>query len=227
MPDGVCQVSECERPRMRREFCNSHYQRLMKYGDPQAGGVARDKDRQRLPCELDGCDRRRYARRMCDSHYTRWLRTGDALWEPEPFVKPICSIEHCGNPAIGRSYCSSHYARWNKYGDPLWVSTPQTHRRKTEYTDKNGYRVLYRPGDPNAGVSGKVAEHKLVMSKVLGRPLLPGENVHHKNGVRKDNRPENLELWTRCQPPGQRVRDLIEFAGWITERYGTDPSAYP
>jgi hypothetical protein len=50
------------------------------------------------------------------------------------------------------------------------------------------------------------------MEQMLGRKLLSGENVHHRNGVRCDNRPENLELWTRWQPSGQRVEDKVKWA---------------
>jgi hypothetical protein len=61
--------------------------------------------------------------------------------------------------------------------------------------------------------------HVVVMVEVLGRPLQPGEEVHHLNGHRSDNRPENLELWTKSQPKGQRARDLLAWAREVVARY--------
>lgn len=72
---------------------------------------------------------------------------------------------------------------------------------------------------PRAGSNGYVFEHVLVMEDVLGRYLLPGETVHHLNGLRADNRPENLELWTRPQPAGIRAADAVAWAREVLARY--------
>lgn len=83
-----------------------------------------------------------------------------------------------------------------------------------------GYVMVTAPGHPRApSGNGYVFEHILVMEEVLGRYMLPGETVHHRNGVRDDNRAENLELWIRPQPAGIRVSDALAWAREILRRY--------
>jgi HNH endonuclease len=78
------------------------------------------------------------------------------------------------------------------------------------------------PGHPRAKTGSYVFEHILVAEDLLGRHLYPGETVHHRNGVRDDNRPENLELWTTPQPSGIRVSDAVSWAHEIISRYEGD-----
>jgi hypothetical protein len=76
--------------------------------------------------------------------------------------------------------------------------------------DRRGYILTWCPDHPSRkNTIGKnyVFEHRLIMEKQLGRYLLPQEQVHHRNGIRSDNRPENLELWVKQQPPGARVHE--------------------
>jgi len=89
---------------------------------------------------------------------------------------------------------------------------------------KAGYVMVRARDHPRAGRGSYVFEHILVAECPLGRHLVPGESVHHVNGVRDDNRPENLELWTRPQPAGIRVSDAIAWARQIYDRYvGSGP----
>ena len=70
-----------------------------------------------------------------------------------------------------------------------------------------GYPVVYRPDHPRARANGYVYEHIIVMETKLGRPLEPGEVVHHIDENKRNNSPDNLMLFKN-----QREHDVFHWA---------------
>jgi HNH endonuclease len=189
-----------------------------------------DADMQRY-CEFDGCDRVHYARGLCNLHWQR-QRAGRRLDAPVRLVAVtvrFCRVERCDRVAIARGYCSPHYRRVLARGDPEahdpigkhWRPDPRAGRPiGRRFPNSDGYIRVWDPEHPNAAADGWVLEHRRVMAGLLGRPLYDDELVHHRDGDRSNNDPENLELCLRRQPPGQRVADLLPWATSIIQRYG-------
>lgn len=166
----------------------------------------------------------------------------DEFWKRKDSKKTGCHFEciSCGNirnankspefRARDRLRTRTNTRLKSPYGlDPNFEGKykPGTkYNPETRFLSKNGYWLIYRPGHPNAqGRTGKynkgrIFEHIFIMSEYLGRPLKKDETIHHKNGIRHDNRIENLELWKKGQPPGARVEDKLKWAKELLEEYG-------
>jgi len=135
-----------------------------------------------------------------------------------PAKPATCTHPGCDGAHYVKGYCSLHYSRsytGTAMDGPNRRKSPHGHRRRS--TD--GYINIYEPARATSRTDGWIAEHRAVVEDHMGRSLLPGENVHHINGVRDDNRPENLELWVTTQPSGQRVEDVVAWAREVLARY--------
>lgn len=220
-----CKVEGCSEQVRCKDLCSTHYARLRRLGEVgPAEKLIRDSYQQQ-PCNVMGCERIAVSNELCEMHYARLRRTGEiGEAEPRHQAERGCSVEGCKRPHSARGYCAMHFLRVRSHGNPGPVGP---YSDGSGYVDRNGYRILQRPGHPNARKRGDISEHTLVMSEMLGRPLRKNERVHHKNGKRDDNRPENLELWIHHHPSGQRVRDRIVDAIAFLRMYATDESLWP
>src|SRR5690606_38479916 len=162
------------------------------------------------------CGREAKTGGYCQAHYFQ-VKRGKTLVAPRVQVedKP-CTFEGCEEPQRVKKLCNAHYAQMNR-GVPLTPYTPRGRGIWSRGSLSNGYRILHRTLPD--GTRESKPEHRLVMEEHLGRPLEEDETVHHKNGIRDDNRLENLELWSSMHPYGQRVEDKVAWAAQILERY--------
>jgi hypothetical protein len=175
-------------------------------------------------CSVAGCDRIAEGRGWCHAHLLRYLRLGDVLAD-RPIgrqVNEVCEVPNCDRAATNRQLCKSHADRKRKFGD-VQADKPVRTFTGTGFVHHGYFRVPV-PVELRHLADGatNLPQHRLVMAQMLGRALHPDESVHHRNGDRLDNRPENLELWSRWQPSGQRVEDKVDWAIELLARYSPE-----
>jgi hypothetical protein len=146
--------------------------------------------KQKGQCNYPECEKTAAHNSLCSTHYRK---------------SRVCSI--CTKPIHQNGLCRHHHHAFTTLGDPLAIG-----KYGSGHTNSQGYRWVSIEGVP-------FREHRLVMEQALGRPLLPNENVHHKDGNRSNNSLGNLELWVKSQPKGQRIVDKLEYARGLFKLY--------
>lgn len=222
--DKICSVDNCNRVSRARGYCNSHNERLRIKGSLLESVAIRIRRKQKKICQVKGCGRKHKSKGYCSAHSKRLKYWGE-LREDIPLRDHLslgCSVENCQSDKKAMGLCNKHYEKLKKYGNPLSGKEAEKGFIGKRYIDKYGYAFVYMPVEGKRSKCSYISEHRLVMEQKLGRKLSPRETVHHLNGDRLDNRPENLELWLYPQKPGQRVKDLIIWAKEILGTYGDD-----
>lgn len=137
------------------------------------------------------CERPVCARGLCRYHYREAHKRGfsEDLRVGKRPTRP-CSVDGCDRHAQSVGYCWFHYQKLRRYGDPLHETQQRTGRRF-----ERGYVALWRPDHPASRDDGYVLEHRMLWWDTHG-PIPDGWQIHHINGIKDDNRLENLVALT-------------------------------
>lgn len=215
----VCGYAKCRREfvthETKKQFCN----RTCMTRARQAAWRERMSSVPLPTCGVDGCIRpcKNHGMKLplCAMHYRRLRNYGDVGSVGSPrsskFATVKCQVDGCDRPHSSNGWCTLHYARVRRDGVPGCAEVKKRPIGAPQIDPRTGYVYEHVPG-----ARKRQLQHRLVMEAHLGRPLEPHENVHHLNGCRSDNRIENLELWVKPQPCGQRPEDLAE---WVVAFY--------
>lgn len=155
-------------------------------------------------CQFETVNKRIYCNDFCSKKHFQYARKHK---DPEKYILYLKSQNKKPRDAV-------------RIRLGLSLDHPQINESGKGFKIKDGYKYILCKDHPNAAKSGYIAEHVLFMSNFIERPLFKKETVHHKNGIRNDNRIENLELWSNSHPYGQRVEDKINWCKEFLEQYG-------
>jgi hypothetical protein len=190
-------------------FCGGAFERTRVIGRPQ------------VYCSVDCRTAHSNARRSVGTADTSWPRSEEteiavcAEYVSGLSVQSVADKHRVARGTVERVLIRNGVARRKNT-----ASTARKRFKNGRVRHYSGYIwVMIEHDDPLRSMAsrgsgwqnGYAQEHRIVMARHIGRPLLASESVHHVNGLRDDNRIENLELWVKAHGAGQRADDLVAF----------------
>ena len=175
----VCKINNCNKNYLAKGYCNKHYQRYRKYGNPEEpshkGGWNKKIPIEKI-CEIcntkfyikPSLKNRKYCCFKCYKISSKGKRKLPLGFKHSLKTKEFFSLSRKGN------------------NNPCW---------RGGRIKRRGYNFLYKPEHPFCTKQGYIAEHRIIIEKQIGRYLYRWEVCHHINKIKDDNRPQNLMVF--------------------------------
>ena len=229
-----CAVKDCNVPikYFKRGWCEKHYQRWWKHGDPTIVLGGKDYVRPILQCSIEGCLRTdRITRGYCSKHYQRWKRHGDPTYvRPNKVGVLPCLVESCNNKYYKRGYCNKHYTRWREYGDPKGGKLPYRANSAEQYLNdrhkkmpsgcwewkhlsKQGYGKAHPYPATRENRNGKQTMAHRFAYETWVKPIPEGAVIHHKCHNRACINPDHLQAITAIE----NTAEMFERKAYLKE----------
>lgn len=152
-----------------------------------------------MKCSLDSCEREIYCKDFCEKHYRRILKHGDVnhgRYRHRPEPRPCETCRNIFTPSRKRfeaKFCSKS----------CQGKSPAGQERARKMGKENAEKISKALRGRGNGKSYKKYmgrhEHRMIAEKIIGRALLKGEVVHHKDGNKLNNSPDNISITTQSQ----------------------------
>lgn len=222
----ICAVVDCDRKPIAKSMCTKHYAASRRGVSFELRDVP-VSDKYGATCSFDGCETHVSGHGLCAAHLSQ-KRRGIEL-RPVRHQLPVsgtCEAPDCPRSARHAGLCETHYNRKLR-DEENWARPIKKTAPKGSGSISHGYRIVQQNGRSRG-------EHRVIMERLLKRPLYRYENVHHRNGNRSDNRTNgplvlgvsgklysgNLELWSTNQPSGQEIGPKLQWATEMLANYG-------
>ena len=127
----ICSVEGCSNPVVGKGFCNTHYIRWRRHGDPLYRKIQKAKGK---ICSVEGCSKKVHCVGLCQTHYVQQRKRSNPSYGKS---QKECLIEGCSKKVFCRGMCSTHYVRWQRHGDPFHRKTQKANTRKCKHPGCN------------------------------------------------------------------------------------------
>lgn len=176
MAESTCTRPGCDKKRVARGYCKTHYNLWHRANQPAQHG-----------CSIEECNGKHYSRGWCAVHYSRWRKTG-TVDLPAP---RLCDVDDCGGQHHSRGYCRKHWERWRRHGD-------------SDRVDRGGF--AHPRGEQNPKWIGDRASYNAVhnrLRRARGTPLCcqhcGSEGNDRYQWALDWSRATEIRYWEKCR----------------------------